>query len=83
MREEQAVEWDADQRQGSEAARAPPSSALSWTRRRVERPLMQLMSRGAAEEMLEMLRERGEVTRRAREAQQRARMCEAALSKTW
>jgi len=88
-REEQAGERDAeadaeDQRQGSEATQAPPSSALSQTRNRVEQARSpQPMSREAAEEMLEMLRERSEATRSAREAQQRARMREAGLAKTW
>ena len=43
----------------------------------------QPMSPEAAEEMLEMLRERSEASQSLREAQQRARMREAGLAKTW
>jgi Ca-activated chloride channel homolog len=87
--EEQAGEREAeadaeDQRQGHEATEAPPGSAQSRTRNQMEQARSpQPMSPEAAEEMLEMLRERGEATKSAREAQQRARMREAGLAKTW
>jgi len=88
-RDEQAGERDAaadaeDRRQGSEAAQAPASSALSWTRDQVEQVRSpQPMSPEAADARLEMLLKRSEATRSAREAQQRARMREAGLAKTW
>jgi hypothetical protein len=71
MREEQAVEWDADQRQGQ---RSRPGAAQFGAQLDPE------AGRAAPDAADEP---RGEVTWRAREAQQRARMCEAALSKTW
>lgn len=87
--EDQPGERDAppdaeDRRQGREATQAPPSSALSQTRNQLEQAQApQPMSPDAAEQMLEMLRERSEATQSAREAQQRARMREAGLAKTW
>jgi Ca-activated chloride channel family protein len=87
--EEQSGERDAeaeaeDQRQGREATQAPPGSAQSSTRNQIEQARSpQPMSPEAAEEMLEMLRERSEATKSAREAQQRARIREAGLAKTW
>jgi hypothetical protein len=41
------------------------------------------MSPEAAAEMLEMLREKSEAAQSLRQAQQRARMREAGLAKTW
>jgi Ca-activated chloride channel family protein len=88
-REDQLGKRDAqpdaeDRLQGREATQAPPSSVLSQTRNQVEQAQApQSLSPDAAERMLEMLRERSEATRSAREAQQRARMREAGLAKTW
>jgi tetratricopeptide (TPR) repeat protein len=87
--EQQAGQRDAepdaeDQLQGQEATQAPPGSALSSTRNQVQQARSpQPMSPEAAEEMLEMLRARSEASQSAREAQQRARMREAGLTKTW
>lgn len=88
-REEQPGNRDAeadveDQLQGREATQAPPSSALSQTRNQLEQAQApQPMSPEAAAQLLEMLRERSEASQSAREAQQRARMREAGLAKTW
>jgi tetratricopeptide (TPR) repeat protein len=81
---ERDAEADAEDQQGREATQAPPDSALSRARNQVERGRSpQPMSPEAAEEMLEMLRERSEASQSVREAQQRARMREAGLAKTW
>jgi Ca-activated chloride channel homolog len=87
--EEQSGERDAeadtqDQSQGREATEAPPGSASSQARNQVEQAKSpQPMSPEAAEEMLEMLRERSQAAQSLREAQQRVRMREAAAAKTW
>ena len=73
-----------DQMRGREATEAPPSNALSRTKnqvRQAESP--QPMSPEAAEDMLEMLREKSEAAQSLRQAQERARMREAGLAKTW
>jgi len=73
-----------DQRQGHEAAAAPPSTAMSQARNQVEQARSpQPMSPEAAEQMLEMLRERSQAAQSIRVAQQRARMREAGPAKTW
>lgn len=88
-REEQSGERDGEadaeeRRQGREATEAPPGAAASKTRNQVEQAESpQPMSPEAAEEMLEMLRERSQAAQSVREAQQRARMREAAVAKTW
>ena len=69
---------------GREATEAPPGNALSRTRnqvRQAESP--QPMSPEAAEQMLEILHEKSEAAHSQRQAQQRARMREAGLAKTW
>jgi Ca-activated chloride channel homolog len=87
--EEQAgnreAEADAqDQMGGREATKAPPNNAVSRTRNQVQQAESpQPMSPDAAAEMLEMLREKSEAAQSLRQAQQRARMREAGLAKTW
>jgi Ca-activated chloride channel homolog len=87
--EEQAgnreAEADAhDQMGGREATKAPPNNAVSRTRNQVQQAESpQPMSPEAAAEMLEMLREKSEAAQSLRQAQQRARMREAGLAKTW
>ena len=88
-REEQSgnrqAEADAqDQMRGREATQAPPSTAVSRSQNQVQQAeSAQPMSPEAAEEMLEMLREKSEAAQSLRQAQQRARMREAGLAKTW
>jgi tetratricopeptide (TPR) repeat protein len=87
--EEQAGKRDAepdseDQQGGREATEAPPGTAASRARNQLDQAKSpQPMSPEAAEEMLEMLRERSQAAQSLREAQQRARMREAGLAKTW
>ncbi|HZA65896.1 MAG TPA: hypothetical protein VE592_03050 [Geminicoccaceae bacterium] len=87
--EEQSGERDAeadaeDQLPGRAATAAPPGSATSRAGNQVEQAESpQPMSPEAAEEMLEMLRERSQAAQSLREAQQRARMREAAAARTW
>jgi UTP:GlnB (protein PII) uridylyltransferase len=70
--------------QGREASQAPPSTAISRTRNQVEQAQSpQPMSPEAAEEMLEMLRERSQTTQSLRQAQRRARMRDAGVAKIW
>jgi hypothetical protein len=69
---------------GREATEAPPSNAVSRTKNQVQQAESpQPMSPEAAEDMLEMLREKSEAAQSLRQAQQRARMREAGLAKTW
>lgn len=69
---------------GREASAAPPSAALSRRRNQAQQAeLPQPLSPEAAEDMLEMLRQRSEAAHSLREAQQRARMREAGLAKIW
>jgi tetratricopeptide (TPR) repeat protein len=88
-REEQSgnreAEADAqDQMRGREATEAPPSAAVSRTKNQVQQAESpQPMSPEAAEDMLEMLREKSEAAQSLRQAQERARMREAGLAKTW
>jgi Ca-activated chloride channel family protein len=73
-----------DEVRGHEATEAPPSTALSRSRNQVRQAeSAQPMSPEAAEEMLERLREKSEAAQSLRQAQQRARMTEAGLAKTW
>ena len=87
--EEQAGTQDAaadaeEDIRGREATEAPPSAAISRTRNQVQQAeLPQPLSPEAAEDMLEMLRQRSEAAQSLREAQQRARMREAGLAKIW
>jgi Ca-activated chloride channel homolog len=69
---------------GREASATAPSAAIS-RRRNQARPaeLPQPLSPEAAEDRLEMLRQRSEAAQSLREAQQRARMREAGLAKIW
>jgi Ca-activated chloride channel homolog len=89
---EQASEEQADGRdaeadtgdQQKDATSAPPGPALSRAGNQLDRSrLPPPMSPEAAERLLEMLRARSEVSQSFREAQQRARMREAGLAKTW
>jgi Ca-activated chloride channel homolog len=88
-REEQSGNREAkadaqEQMRGREATEAPPSTAISRTKNQVQQAESpQPMSPEAAEEMLEMLREKSEAAQSLREAQQRARMRETGLAKTW
>jgi Ca-activated chloride channel family protein len=88
-REEQSgnreAEADAqEQMRGREATQAPPSTAVSQTKNQVQQAESpQPISPEAAEDMLEMLREKSEAAQSLRQAQQRARMGEAGLAKTW
>ena len=88
-REEQSGKREAeadvqDEMRGREATEAPPSSAVSRSQNQVRQAeSAQPMSPEAAEEMLEMLREKSEAAQSLRQAQQRARMGEAGLAKTW
>ena len=88
-REEQSGNREAkadaqEQMRGREATKAPPSTAVSRTKNQVQQAESpQPMSPEAAEEMLEMLREKSEAAQSLREAQQRARMRETGLAKTW
>jgi tetratricopeptide (TPR) repeat protein len=69
---------------GREATQAPPAGGLSRTRNQVEQAQApQPMSPEAAEQMLELLRERSQISESLRQAQQRARMREAGPAKTW
>ena len=73
-----------DQMRGREATQAPPSTAVSRSQNQVQQAeSAQPMSPEAAEEMLEMLREKSEAAQSLRQTQQRARMREAGLAKTW
>jgi Ca-activated chloride channel family protein len=73
-----------EQLRGREATEAPPSTAVSRTKNQVRQAQSpQPMTPEAAEEMLEMMREKSEAAKSLREAQQRARMREAGLAKTW
>jgi Ca-activated chloride channel family protein len=70
--------------QGREATKAPPSGAISRSRNQVQQAaLPQPLSPEAAEDMLEMLRERSQAAQSLREAQQRARMRETGPAKIW
>jgi Ca-activated chloride channel homolog len=81
--QEAAADAEEDVR-GREATRAPPSAAISRRRNQVQQAeLPQPLSPEAAEDMLEMLRERSEAAQSLREAQQRARMREAGPAKIW
>jgi tetratricopeptide (TPR) repeat protein len=88
-REEQSGNREADadaqeEMRGHEASDAPPSNVVSRTRNQVQQAKSpQPMSPEAAAEMLEMLREKSEAAQSLRQAQQRARMREAGLAKTW
>lgn len=88
-REEQAGSRDAaadaeEELRGREATEAPPSTAVSRTRNQVQQAESpQPMSPEAAEDMLEMLRERSEAAQSLRQAQQRARMRDAGPAKIW
>jgi tetratricopeptide (TPR) repeat protein len=88
-RDEQSGEREAEadaqeEMQGREATEAPPSGALSRTRNQVQQAASsQPMSPEAAQEMLETLRQKREAAQSMRIAQQRARMREAGLAKTW
>jgi tetratricopeptide (TPR) repeat protein len=88
-REEESGSRDTDadakeQLQGREATQAPPSTAISRTRNQVEQAQSpQPMSPEAAEEMLEMLRERSQTTQSLRQAQRRARIRDAGAAKIW
>ena len=73
-----------EQMRGREATQAPPSSAVSRSQNQVRQAeSVQPMSPEAAEEMLEMLREKSEAAQSLRHAQQRARMGEAGPAKPW
>jgi Ca-activated chloride channel family protein len=81
--QEAAADAEEDIR-GREATGAPPSGAVSRTRNQVQQAESpQPMTPEAAEEMLEMLRERSEAAQSLRQAQQRARMRDAGLAKIW
>jgi Ca-activated chloride channel family protein len=81
--QEAAADAEEDVR-GREATQAPPSAAISRRRNQVQQAeLPQPLSPEAAEDMLEMLRERSEAAQSLREAQQRARMREAGPTKIW
>jgi Ca-activated chloride channel family protein len=82
---EREAETDAqEEMRGREATEAPPSGGLSRTRNQVQQAASpQPMSPEAAQEMLETLRQRSEAAQSMRIAQQRARMREAGLAKTW
>jgi Ca-activated chloride channel family protein len=87
--EEQAGSQDAaadaeEDIQGREATTAPPGAAISQRRNQMQQAEMpQPLSPEAAEDMLEMLRERSEADQSLRQAQQRARMREAGAAKIW
>jgi Ca-activated chloride channel family protein len=87
--EEQAGSQDAaadaeEDIQGREATTAPPGAAISRRRNQMQQAEMpQPLSPEAAEDMLEMLRERSEADQSLRQAQQRARMREAGAAKIW
>jgi Ca-activated chloride channel family protein len=73
-----------EQMQGREATQAPPSAAVSRTRNQIQQAQSpQPMSPEAAEEMLEMLRERSQTTQSLRQAQRRARLRDAGAAKIW
>jgi mxaK protein len=88
-RDEQSGEREAEadvqeEMRGREATEAPPTGALSRTRNQVQQAASpQPMSPEAAQEMLETLRQKSEAAQSMRIAQQRARMREAGLAKTW
>ena len=88
-REEQSGRLDPeadvqDETGGQEATEAPPTGSLSQTHNRVQQAASpRPMSPETAQEMLETLHQKSEAAQSVRAAQQRARMREAALEKTW